>query len=85
MTVETELSENVLAAIAGNRKIAAIKLLRKEKNLGLKEAKEIVDAHIANNPELAMSRPQASGFNIIPLIVAAAVTAIAYFVYKAAS
>lgn len=85
MTQESELSENVLAAIASNRKIDAIKLLREEKNLGLKEAKEIVDAYIANNPDLAKSKPQASGFNIKPLLLAAAVTAIAYFVYKAVS
>jgi hypothetical protein len=85
MREENELPENVIAAIAGNRKIEAIKLLRREKNLGLKEAKEVVDAHIANNPQLVVSRPVSGGFNIVPLLLAAVVTAIAYFSYQALS
>ena len=85
MTHETELSEKVLGAIARNRKIDAIKLLREEQNLGLKEAKEIVDDYIASNPELANNRPRASGLNLMPLLLAAGVTAIAYLAYRALS
>ena len=38
------LSESVQEAIRRNRKIEAIKLLREEQNIGLKEAKDIIDA-----------------------------------------
>jgi ribosomal protein L7/L12 len=42
---DAALPEGVQAAIRRNRKIEAIKLLREEWNIGLKEAKEIVEAH----------------------------------------
>jgi hypothetical protein len=44
-----ELPSDVKNAIHANRKIEAIKLLRTRQNLGLKEAKEIVDAYIDDN------------------------------------
>ena len=57
MNPESELPEDVLAAIHENRKIEAIKLLREHRNIGLKEAKEIVDAYAAEHPQLITSRP----------------------------
>ena len=43
-TVETlEVSEAVVAALAAGRKVDAIKLVRAEHGLGLKEAKMLVD------------------------------------------
>ena len=44
MDNEIELSGAVLAAIGANRKIEAIKLLRQEQNVDLKEAKDLVEA-----------------------------------------
>ena len=82
MDGEAKLSKAVLAAIGANRKIDAIKLLRQEQNLDLKEAKGIVDAYIAENPRVIPTQSSRSGFNIIPLLFAAAVTAAAYFAYK---
>ena len=85
VTQETELSENVLAAIKGNRKIDAIKLLREEQGLDLKEAKDIVDTYIANHPHPATNQSRSGGFNFMPLLLAAVVTTIGYFAYKALS
>ncbi len=41
-------SEKVMRAVRAGRKIAAIKLLREETGLGLKEAKEVIDREIAD-------------------------------------
>ena len=46
-TPETGFSPAVQEAIRRNRKIDAIKLLREEQKIGLKEAKDIIDAHFA--------------------------------------
>ncbi|MGI9326026.1 MAG: ribosomal protein L7/L12 [Pseudomonadales bacterium] len=43
MADDITLDENVLKAARAGRKIEAIKLLREKENLGLKEAKEIID------------------------------------------
>ena len=42
--IEVEPSDEVVALAARGRQIEAIKLLRQEHGLGLKEAKEVVDA-----------------------------------------
>jgi hypothetical protein len=41
--IETQFSEAVLGALNQGRKITAIKLLREERGLGLKEAKQAID------------------------------------------
>jgi hypothetical protein len=82
MNSEPELPEDVLAAIRANRKIGAIKLLRGHQNIGLKEAKEIVDAHIERHPPSAGSRPQQSGSGFAPLVYASLVTGLVYAAYK---
>jgi len=46
-TPETGFSPAVQDAMRRNRKIDAIKLLREEQKIGLKEAKDIIDAHFA--------------------------------------
>ncbi|PCI61792.1 MAG: hypothetical protein COB34_00795 [Methylophilaceae bacterium] len=55
MTVRTEdkvtVSEAVLNEIKQGKKIQAIKLFRSENGVGLKEAKEAVDAYIKNDTE----------------------------------
>jgi hypothetical protein len=41
---DLEISDQVIAAIGAGRKIEAIKILREETGLGLKEAKDVVDS-----------------------------------------
>jgi len=54
------LPENVREALKSGHKIEAIKLLRKRDNIGLKEAKDLVDEYMAH-PEFIFSR---AGSNI---------------------
>ena len=51
---DLEISDDVIAAVDKGRKIEAIKILRDETGLGLKEAKDVVD-------RLARSRKGESG------------------------
>ncbi len=53
MKSEIELPAEVVAEIEANRKVAAIKLLRKRMGIGLKEAKELVDAYTEKNPPVS--------------------------------
>ena len=74
---ETQLSEPVMHAVRSGHTIKAIKLLRAETGLGLKEAKHIVDREIdayrAANPHAAMQAESSpwGKLVIIALIVAA--------------
>ena len=52
MNSEFKLPDDVLKAVHANRKIDAIKLLREHRNLGLKEAKHVIDAYMAKYPHL---------------------------------
>ena len=47
MPEDSQLSEYVVSAIREGRRIEALKRLRNEKGLGLKDAKELVDREIA--------------------------------------
>lgn len=49
MATENQLSEYVISAIREGRRIEALKRLRHEQGLGLKDAKELVDREIALN------------------------------------
>jgi len=75
------LSARAVAALQAGRKIEAIKILRAETGIGLKEAKEKVEAYVAQNPELQEQfNSQASGGTVgwlFMLIVA--IAAIVYF------
>jgi hypothetical protein len=82
MNSEPELPDDVLAAIRANRKIGAIKLLRVHQNIGLKEAKDIVDAYIKQHPSSAGSRSQPSESGFAPLLYASLVTGLVYAAYK---
>ena len=67
--------------------IAAIKLVRAERSLGLKEAKDLVDAYIRSQPSLRQKMEQAQAEMwqklkrglIVALIFAAAA---AYFIFQ---
>jgi len=71
MDSDLELSAQVLNAIHAGRKIDAIKLLRKERGLGLKEAKDIVDAYGSSGGTGAIM--------VVLAIAAAAYAAYRYF------
>jgi ribosomal protein L7/L12 len=49
------LPATALAALRQGDKIAAIRALRIERNMGLKEAKAIVDDYVRSRPELQQS------------------------------
>lgn len=51
-----EMPPEVIAALGRGHKIEAIKLLRESRGLGLKEAKEAVEAHVREQPDLQRSR-----------------------------
>ena len=82
MNSEPELSADVLAALRANRKIEAIKLLREQRDLGLKEAKHIVDTYIAKHPSSSAVRSRQSEIGIARLLFAGVVTAAVYALYK---
>ncbi|NNL99284.1 MAG: 50S ribosomal protein L7/L12 [Gammaproteobacteria bacterium] len=50
MNDNEEPSEAVVALLAAGRKIDAIKLLREERQLGLKEAKHCIDDYLLRHP-----------------------------------
>lgn len=61
-TAPMDLPPEVIAHIDANRKIDAIKALRESRGIGLKEAKEAVDAHIARaNPGAASTGERGRG------------------------
>ena len=82
MNERPELPNDVLEAVHSRRKIDAIKLLRSHRSLGLKEAKHIIDAYVAENPQLIRQPPpgEESAFGRIFLV--GLVTAVIYFAYR---
>ena len=78
-----EFSAAVLDAIRRGRKIEAIKLLREEGALGLKEAKDEVDAYMRNHPQHANPTGSHSETGIWRALAPVAIAAIAYVIYRA--
>ncbi len=54
-TTDQDLSAAVISAIQSGRKIEAIKILREESGMGLKEAKDAVEAYQRRHPEFGLS------------------------------
>ena len=81
MTTERELPAEVVAAIRANRKIEAIKLLRAERGVGLKEAKEAVEAYAAGLPpgHGLQLREEGTGGRLVWIIL---LCAVAFAVYQ---
>lgn len=71
------LSPAALAALHQGNKIEAIKIVRQERNLGLKEAKDAVDEYVRSQPSLeaTLSRAQVKARNHL-LLWGAALAAI---------
>jgi hypothetical protein len=71
MNTETEFPSDVITEIQANRKVTAIKLQRKHRGIGLKEAKELVDAYMEKHPSSPRSGAQVpeGGFGRILLLI----------------
>ena len=76
-----DLSAEVINALNEGRKIEAIKLLRLEKNMGLKEAKEAVELFIESDPVIKEKIRQNSNGGCLGWIISFILICIgAYFV-----
>lgn len=73
------LPDHIIDAITSGRKIEAIKLLRKEWGIGLKEAKERVELHINSSPELKDKLQSGESENFVICLLIAAAIAIYFF------
>ena len=82
MVIEQELSPEVFQLLADGRKIEAIRLIREETGLGLREAKELAEALLGEHASTEMAIPgiteQGGASGVIAIIIAAL---IAYLVY----
>ena len=75
------LPSRVIDAIQSGRKIEAIKSIREQYNLGLKEAKQVVDAYVDENGEDESEEPRTVGITIERVILMLIVIAILYGLY----
>ena len=80
-----ELPADVRDAVDANRKIEAIKLLREQQSLGLKEAKEIVDAYIDENRHVIGDQRSGRESGIGRILVIVIAGGIIYAAYRALS
>ena len=80
-----ELPADVRVAVHANRKIEAIKLLREQQSVGLKEAKEIVDAYIDENRHLIGDQRSGRESGIGRILMIAIAGGIIYGAYRALS
>lgn len=74
----------VIDAIKNGQKIQAIKLLRNETGLGLKEAKEAIEAYIEDNAELkeAMNANKIGGLSQEKVVHIVIVLIVLFVVYQ---
>ena len=79
------LSARAEAAVRSGNKIEAIKIIREELGLGLKEAKDLVDAYEAADPVLS-ARAQANTIHVkrgpVLILVAGALAIFFWFLSK---
>ncbi|MGI9290256.1 MAG: hypothetical protein ACR2QG_03145 [Gammaproteobacteria bacterium] len=80
--MNTELPEDVIAALQAGRKIEAIKLLRAQMGMDLKTSKEAVEAYAMTHPSGVPMAPQAES-GIGRLILIAFLVGMAYSIYQA--
>jgi ribosomal protein L7/L12 len=78
-----QLSTAAIAALQQGNKIEAIKIVRKEHNLGLKEAKDAVDLYVQGQPALQASFAAAQGESKRnALLWLAVIVGLAFLAYK---
>ena len=82
MKTNSELPDDVLQLLHANRKIDAIKLLRTHHRLDLKEAKDVVDAYMAKNPQLIRRSSPASETGVSRFIFILIIIAVLYALYR---
>lgn len=82
MKTEIELPADVIAEIESNRKVNAIKLLRSQQGIGLKEAKQIVDSYMEKHPSGSRLGPAESEGGIGRIFVLVIGVFVIYGVYK---
>jgi len=82
MNSDNELPADVVADITANRKISAIKRLRAHQGIGLKEAKEIVDAYISAHPSDSHNPIQKGDGGIGRILVLIIGVCLIYGLYK---
>ena len=77
-----ELEADVQAALDSGKKVTAIKLLRNHRGLGLKEAKDIVDAHDGQGSNIKSATVQGGpSKSIINSILLAVVGFVVYKIF----
>lgn len=84
MTPEQELSPEIYQHLSSGRKIEAIKLIREETGLGLREAKDLADAlseHRAAPDPFAPAMKEEGGAGGMAAIVIAILIAVAVYVF----
>lgn len=82
MNTETALPDEVIAEIEANRKVTAIKLLRKQRSIGLKEAKEMVEAYIDDRPSTSTAQPPKTDTGLGRILVLIIGVSVIYGIYK---
>jgi hypothetical protein len=78
MNERIDLDSEVIEELEQGRKIGAIKILRTKRSIGLKEAKNLIDAYLAQNSYLKIEKPKSSSGPIILL----AIIFLAYALYR---
>ena len=76
------LPDFVIHAIQHGRKIEAIKHVRQHYNIGLKEAKHIVEEYITENGGPDIEEPETTGITIERILFLLIVAAILYGLYE---
>ncbi len=72
MTTTDELPQGVREALRAGRKLEAIKRLREQRNLGLKEAKDLIDTYLRQHPQRGADqafREESTGGRLLVIIV----------------
>jgi hypothetical protein len=82
MNRETELPANVVELIKAGRKIQAIKAVRESQGMGLREAKEMVEAYVRENSDLQTHRRLESESGVGRLLLFAMIAVAGYIVYR---
>lgn len=82
MSGEDSLPPEAVEALRSGRKLEAIKLLRKRRGVGLREAKEAVEAYARSDPHLEAKRGTVSASGVGRLLLLAVAIGLAYLAYR---
>lgn len=69
-------------ALRNGRLIEAIKIIRQRNNVGLKEAKDIVDRYLQEHPELYPKKADSPPGKSFLLLVIAVLASIAFWIFQ---